>query len=103
VGGRVIPVVSGISDPGPKIYRLEEQCKIFFETGADSTFWKTICASLINVNWPAGTNGSSLPKGLPDFSGCDIPKWGKIYIETGKNIPNGHKIYQMAIKYTKWP
>jgi hypothetical protein len=34
--------------------------------------------------------------GLPDFSWYKIPK-------TGKNIPNGHKIYQMAIKFTKWP
>jgi hypothetical protein len=23
--------------------------------------------------------------------------------QNGKNIPNGRKIYQMAVKYTKWP
>jgi hypothetical protein len=34
--------------------------------------------------------------GLPDFSWHNSPK-------RGKNIPNGHKIYQMATKYTKWP
>jgi hypothetical protein len=23
--------------------------------------------------------------------------------KTGENIPNGHKLYQMAIKYFQWP
>jgi hypothetical protein len=32
--------------------------------------------------------------GLPDFSWCT--KWPQ-------SIPNGHKVYQMATKYTKWP
>jgi hypothetical protein len=32
---------------------------------------------------------------LPDFSWYNIPKL--------KKIPKGHKIFQMAIKYTKWP
>jgi hypothetical protein len=28
---------------------------------------------------------------------------GQIFhIKTGENIPNDHKIYQMATKYTKW-
>jgi hypothetical protein len=35
--------------------------------------------------------------GLPDFTWCNIPKWGK-YTETGENY-----LYQIAIKYTKWP
>jgi hypothetical protein len=30
--------------------------------------------------------------GLPDFSCSNLPKRG-----------NDHKIYQMAVKYTKWP
>jgi hypothetical protein len=25
------------------------------------------------------------------------------YTKTGENIPNNHKIYQKATKYTKWP
>jgi hypothetical protein len=25
------------------------------------------------------------------------------HTKTGKNIPNDHKIYKMATKYTKWP
>jgi hypothetical protein len=25
------------------------------------------------------------------------------HTKTGKNIPNGHKIYPRAIKYAKWP
>jgi hypothetical protein len=29
-------------------------------------------------------------------------KPGETY-QDGKNLPNGHKMYQMAIKYTKWP
>jgi hypothetical protein len=33
--------------------------------------------------------------------GCQI-FLGTTY-QNGKNIPNGHKIYQMATKYTIWP
>jgi hypothetical protein len=36
--------------------------------------------------------------GLPDFSWHKIPKWWKIT----SILPNGHKIYQMAIIYYKW-
>jgi hypothetical protein len=25
------------------------------------------------------------------------------YTKTGRNIPNDHKIYQLAVKYSKWP
>jgi hypothetical protein len=35
--------------------------------------------------------------GLPDFSLCNIPKRVKIYQLT-LNMPNDHKIYQIAIK-----
>jgi hypothetical protein len=54
--------------------------------------------------------------GLPDFLGKiyqngekDIPNGHKIfqmvtkYTKWSQNIPNGHKIYQMATKYTKYP
>jgi hypothetical protein len=34
--------------------------------------------------------------GLLDFSWCYIPI-------RGENIPNDHKIFQKAIKYSKWP
>jgi hypothetical protein len=34
--------------------------------------------------------------GLPDYS------WSK-HTKTGKNIANDHKLFQTAIKYTKWP
>jgi hypothetical protein len=37
--------------------------------------------------------------GLPDFSWYNIPKREK-YTKWLQNIPNGYKIYQMAIKYT---
>jgi hypothetical protein len=40
--------------------------------------------------------------GLPDFSWYNIPKREK-YTKGPKNIPNGHKIYQTAIKHNKWP
>jgi hypothetical protein len=33
--------------------------------------------------------------------GCQIFR-GTIY-QNGENIPNDHKIYQSALKYTKWP
>jgi hypothetical protein len=35
--------------------------------------------------------------GLPDFSWYKIPKRGK-YTKLPQNIPNVHKIYQMAVK-----
>jgi hypothetical protein len=48
--------------------------------------------------------------GLPDFSYDSIPKWGEIYQITIKytkwpqtisnNLPNGRKMDQMAIKFT---
>jgi hypothetical protein len=63
-----------------------------------------------------------LSAGLPDFLGPNIPNRKKLYqtgkklyqtgkklYQTGKNytkrrktIPNGYKIYQMAVKDTKW-
>jgi hypothetical protein len=41
-----------------------------------------------------------LDSGLPDFLG---PKYqnGEKYTKLPQNIPNGHKIFQMVIKYTK--
>jgi hypothetical protein len=39
--------------------------------------------------------------GLPDFSWHNIPKLGKIYQLT-TTLPNDHKIYLMAVKYSKW-
>jgi hypothetical protein len=35
--------------------------------------------------------------GLPDFSWFKIPKQGK-YTKLPQNIPNGHKIFPMAVK-----
>jgi hypothetical protein len=43
----------------------------------------------------------SLPAGLPDFSGCNLPKMGELY-QIANKLPNGHILYQMAIKYSKW-
>jgi hypothetical protein len=39
-----------------------------------------------------------LDSGLPDFSWHIIPKRGKLYQIT-TTLPNGHKIYQMTVKY----
>jgi hypothetical protein len=39
----------------------------------------------------------TLETGLPDFSCCNIPKWGK-YTKQSGNIPNVRKIWQMAVK-----
>jgi hypothetical protein len=36
--------------------------------------------------------------GLPDFSRHNVPKRGRTYQNT-TNLPNGHKIFQMGIKY----
>jgi hypothetical protein len=40
--------------------------------------------------------------GLPDFSWHNIPKQGKIYQVT-TTLQNGQRIFQMAVKYSKWP
>jgi hypothetical protein len=39
---------------------------------------------------------SSISAGLPDFASCNK-------LKRGKNLPNYHKMYQRAIKYTIWP
>jgi hypothetical protein len=44
-----------------------------------------------------GPGESELFPGLPDFSWYNIPKLGK-YTKLSPNIPNVHKIYQMAVK-----
>jgi hypothetical protein len=40
---------------------------------------------------------------LPDFSWCMIPKSEKNCTQWTENVPNGHKISQMSLKYSKWP
>jgi hypothetical protein len=32
-----------------------------------------------------------------------IPKRGKRNTKLTQNVPNGHKIFQMSVKYSKWP
>jgi hypothetical protein len=39
--------------------------------------------------------------GLPDFSLSNIPKREK-YTKWPQNVPVGQRIYQMAVKYSKW-
>jgi hypothetical protein len=39
--------------------------------------------------------------GLQDFSLFDIPKHGEIY-QIAIKIPNGNKIHQIAVIYSKW-
>jgi hypothetical protein len=50
----------------------------------------------------AKSGRSAFNPGLPDVSWYNIPKWEK-YTKWPQNIPNGHKIYQMEAKLTKWP
>jgi hypothetical protein len=40
--------------------------------------------------------------GLPDFSWYNLPTRRKMY-QLPQNIPNGHKLYKMSIKWTKCP
>jgi hypothetical protein len=43
--------------------------------------------------------------GHPDFGAGDMVEFiflGTTY-QNGKNIPINHKIYQMGLKYIKWP
>jgi hypothetical protein len=49
---------------------------------------------LIDFQNRCGGKGMPPPAGLPDFSWNNIPKRGKY----PQNIPNGHKIYNMAVK-----
>jgi hypothetical protein len=50
-----------------------------------------------------GLSTISDPKpGLPDLSWLNVPKRGKIY-QIITTLPNGHKVYQMTVKYSKWP
>jgi hypothetical protein len=44
----------------------------------------------------------SYTAGLPDFSWCMMPKPEKC-TKCIQNVPNGHKISQISIKYSKWP
>jgi hypothetical protein len=42
--------------------------------------------------------------GLPDLSWYKIPEREKMYqIKWTQNVPKGHKISQMSVKYSKWP
>jgi hypothetical protein len=40
--------------------------------------------------------------GLPDFSWHNIPNRGQAY-QIATTLPNDHRIYKMAVKYSKWP
>jgi hypothetical protein len=40
-------------------------------------------------------------QGCQIFLGPSIPKWEK-YSKSPQTIPNSHKLYQMAVKYSKW-
>jgi hypothetical protein len=53
-------------------------------------FTYTICRVMLQA-----TDYNRLDSGLPDFSWSDT-KWIQ-------NVPNGHKIYQISTKYSKWP
>jgi hypothetical protein len=45
--------------------------------------------------------GQSLSTGLPDFPWYNVPKREKYSKNIPYNMPNGHKISQIATKYTK--
>jgi hypothetical protein len=49
--------------------------------------------------FPAGKK--CCKSGLPDFSYCMIPNPKKCTKLT-QNVPNGHKISQISINYSKW-
>jgi hypothetical protein len=74
-----------------KNWILATFCAIFFTISSSHTVFKSHRKRKPNIFPNLVPEGSP---GLPDFSRCNIPKCEK--------IPNDHKIYQMAIKYTKW-
>jgi hypothetical protein len=59
------------------------------------------------INKWRGTRVGRLHSGI-EYQGCqiflgpNIPNWEK-YTKLPQTKPNGHKLYQMAIKYSKWP
>jgi hypothetical protein len=70
--------------------------------------WSDDNSDDFSAGWP-----SSLPnRALTLISSSRVARFFSVkYTNTGKNIPqkhkiyvrNGHKIYQIAVKYTKWP
>jgi hypothetical protein len=66
--------------------------------------WAECChfwSSYLNLLEPR-KHFETLFAGLPYFSWCSIPKREKIP-NWSQNIPTDHSIFQMAVKYTKWP
>jgi hypothetical protein len=81
--------------------------RLFFQD-IPAGFWKHNA-----IKFSAAKNGLELTEksgakfrrsgaGLPDFSWRNIPKRGEIYQIT-TTLPNGHRIYQRNVKYSKWP
>jgi hypothetical protein len=47
-------------------------------------------------------SGKVISQGCQIFLGPNIPNWENNTNEQKLGIPNGHKLYQMAMKYSKW-
>jgi hypothetical protein len=77
-------------DPQQRILELLES-KNNCVFGATGVLVYCIVCSYPIWNRPCST-------GLPDFSGYNIPKREK-YTKRPHNLPNRHKIYQLAVKY----
>jgi hypothetical protein len=84
----------------PKCDRLEKNGRLSPATGVPGT-----SLGFSSVFLPT----RSIRSGLPDFIGTTYRNEENVYQNTInhtkwlQNIPNGHKIYPMAIKYTQWP
>jgi hypothetical protein len=67
---------------------------------ADSERENVCCKSIETHNMTEQTCSNT---GLPDLSWYKSPKQEKNQPKWPQNTPNGHKIHQIATKYTKWP
>jgi hypothetical protein len=65
------------------------------------TYICTYVCTLANGQKQRNVSSIIFPPRLPDFSWYKIPKRENIS-KWPTNIPNDHKIYPMAIEYTKW-
>jgi hypothetical protein len=82
---------------------LNQPVQLAIRDGSLAKKWRHSSWALLSDKKKKGeTLNRKSEAGVPDFSWHNIPKRGDIYQMTA-TLPNGHKIYQLAVKYSKWP
>jgi hypothetical protein len=79
---------------------------------AKISHWKHLCQNELLKNEPKNRFGFASLSGITELKKTvknKVPEFrvARFFLlqntKTGKNIPNYHKIYQMAIEYFQWP